>query len=153
MVGMRRPTKGKVEVAETTAEDDPGVDSDTGVTGEQVLPLEPAPRAHPMLSAAAETKLEAASDAFLEAEMKADALREIATECEQKEKLAQRLHDAKMRRLENGDINSNGGRLASEPRRGRTRQLFGCSMSSLHVLRPGARQRRQNGMQQGQRCS
>ena len=95
---MRRPTKIKVEVAETTAEDDPGVDSDTGVTGEQVLPLEPAPRAHPMLSASAETKLEAASDAFLEAEMKADALREIATECEQKEKLAQRL-----RRLENGD--------------------------------------------------
>ena len=56
-----------------------------------------------MLSAAAETQLEAASDAFLEAEIKADALRIIATECEQKEKLAERLHDAKIRRLENGD--------------------------------------------------
>ena len=35
--------------------------------------------------------------------MQAEALREIATGREAKEKLAQRVHDAKMRRLDNGD--------------------------------------------------
>ena len=103
---MRRPNKSKVEVVETTAEDDADGESYTGVTGEQLPALEPATaaaREKPVLSAAAEKKLEAATDIFVEAEGKAEALREIATEREQQEKLAQRLHDAKMRRLENGD--------------------------------------------------
>ena len=39
----------------------------------------------------------------MEAEGKAEALRMIATEREAQEKLAQRLHDAKMKRLDNGD--------------------------------------------------
>ena len=105
-VGMKRPKKSKVEAAETMSEDDSEGENDTGVTGEQLPSLEPATtadREKPVLSAAAEKKLEAATDVFVEAEVKAEALREIATEHEQKERLAQRLHDAKMRRLESGD--------------------------------------------------
>ena len=105
-VGMRRPKKTKVEVDETMAEDESEDESDTGVTGEQLQSLEPsttADREKSVLSATAEKKLEAATDVFVEAEVKAEALRAIATEREQKERLAQRLHDAKMRRLENGD--------------------------------------------------
>jgi hypothetical protein len=106
MVGMRKPKKCKVETVEATAEDYPEVEGDTGITGEQVTSLEPATRADdakPVLTAAAEKKLAEATDVFVEAEAKAEALREIATEREQKEKLAHRLHDAKMRRLDNGD--------------------------------------------------
>ena len=39
---MRRPKKSKVEAAETMAEDDSESEGDTGVTGEQLLSLEPA---------------------------------------------------------------------------------------------------------------
>ena len=105
-VGMRRPKKCKVEMVETTLEEGDEVDYDTGITGEQHLTLEDASNAAPRtheLSAAAQSKLDAATDVFLEAYVKADALRQIATEYEKKEKLAQRLHDAKMRRLDNGD--------------------------------------------------
>ena len=106
MVGMRRPKKTQVEMVETASQDGHEVDTDTGITGEHHPTLESASTAvqqtH-VLSAAAQSKLDAATDAFLEAEMKADALREIATEYEGKEKLAQRVHDAKMRRLDNGD--------------------------------------------------
>ena len=72
-------------MVETTAEDDAEGESDTGVTGEQLPALEPATaaaREKPVLSAAAEKKLEAATDIFVEAEGKAEALREIATERE-----------------------------------------------------------------------
>ena len=106
MVGMRRPKKTQVEMVETASQDKDEVDTDTGITGEHHPTLESASTAvqqtH-VLSAAAQSKLDAATDAFLEAEMKADALREIATEYEGKKKLAQRVHDAKMRRLDNGD--------------------------------------------------
>jgi len=95
MVGMRRPKKTQVEMVETASQDEDEVDTDTGITGEHHPTLESASTAvqqtH-VLSAAAQSKLDAATDAFLEAEMKADALREIATE-----------YDAKMRRLDNGD--------------------------------------------------
>jgi hypothetical protein len=40
-----------------------------------------------VLSAAAQSKLDAATDVFLEAEVKADALKQIATEYDKKEKL------------------------------------------------------------------
>ena len=57
-----------------------------------------------MLSAAAQSKLDAATDVFLEAEVKADALRQIATEYEKNEKLAQRLHmTRRCGELDNGD--------------------------------------------------
>jgi ribose 1,5-bisphosphokinase PhnN len=88
------------------AEDDSEGESDTGVTGERQLAQQAASTAAssgPGLSAAAEKKLEEATDVFVETEGKAEALRMIATGREAQEKLAQRLHDAKQKRLDNGD--------------------------------------------------
>jgi hypothetical protein len=103
MIGMRRPTKTKVEMVETALQEGDEVEDDTGSTGEQLTTtketITAATHTH-VLSAAAQSKLDAATDAFLEAEMHAEALREIATGREAKEKLAQRVHDAKMRRLD-----------------------------------------------------
>ena len=121
MVGMRRPKKQKIDVAE----EGPEVEGDTGVTGGEQPALEKETKAAPgstVLTAAAEDKLEAATDVFLEAEIKAEALREIATERKAKEKLAQRLHDAKMRRLDNGD------------KLGRRKNTFGAAKRTYEAI-------------------
>jgi NAD(P)H-flavin reductase len=75
------------EMVETTL-DLEEVDYDTGTTGDQHLTLDGASSAAPqthVLSDAAQSKLDAATDVFLEAEVKVDALRQIATEYEKKE--------------------------------------------------------------------
>ena len=107
---MPRPKKRKIEEATAPCPDATGIGDDTGITG----PEQPAPElaspakkpdasASPVRSAAAQKKLTAAMAAFEEAMKEAMALRAIATEQEAKEKLAERLYDAKMARLEAGD--------------------------------------------------
>jgi hypothetical protein len=93
MVGMRRPKICKVEMVETTLEEGDEVDYDTGITGEQHLTLDGAisaarlPRRRmcsPLLCA--QSKLDAATDVFLEAEVKADALMQITTDTKKRKR-------------------------------------------------------------------
>ena len=90
MVGMRRPKKCKAPRWSRQRSTSREVDYDTSTTGDQHLTLDGASSAAPqthVLSAAAQSKLDAATDVFLEAEVKADALKQIATEYDKKEKL------------------------------------------------------------------
>ena len=103
---MKRPNKRKVPEVDAAVEGGPEIEVDTGVTGETGSELEPAPTAaptEPVLSAAAQKKWDAAMERLVEAEAEAEVLRGIATEHEAKEKIAKRVHDVKMRRLDNGD--------------------------------------------------
>ena len=103
---MRRPSKRKVEEAETTAEDGAEIDGDTGVTGAQQPALDDSTQAAATKDPTAgpgHRKWKAALAAFEEAGRQARNIRAIAKEHEAQEKLAQRLHDAKMRRLDAGD--------------------------------------------------
>ena len=104
--GMRRPSKKKVEKTDTTAEDGDEVAVDTGITGEQQPALNESTEATAKVDAAAGPggrKWKVAFDAFENASMAAIRLRCIANEQGKQEKLAERLHDAKMRQLDAGD--------------------------------------------------
>ena len=108
-IGMARPKKRKVEATETIVE--PGAEGkcDTGVTGEQ----------HPAIDDSIQTagcaatvsassgpggkRWQVAWEKWEEAYRRAICLRAIAGQYEAEEKLARRLHDAKMQRLDNGD--------------------------------------------------
>ena len=107
---MARPQKRKIEEVEATAHAGAEIDCDTGITGEvppELEPISPVPSADapgsPVRSAAQQKKWVAAKEAYEEAMLKAVVLREIATEQVQKQKLAERLFDAKMQRLHAGD--------------------------------------------------
>ena len=105
-VGMRRPAKRKVEKVETTAEADAEAENDTGLTGAQHLGVD-----NPDAAAVGKDptvgpghkRWKAAFAAWEEAEKKAMLLRAIATEENKRNKLAQRIYDAKMMRLDAGD--------------------------------------------------
>ena len=103
---MPRPKKRKVDVAEMTTESNAEAENDMDITGEQqpscTTPSTASPGS-PVLSAVSQRKLDAAADALGEAQAEAQALREVAAKREREEKVAQKLHDAKMRRLDNGD--------------------------------------------------
>ena len=103
---MRRPAKRKVEEVETTAEADAEAENDTGLTGAQHLGVD-----NPDAAAAEKDptvgpghkKWKAALAAWKEAELVAGRLRAIASVHQERLKLAQRIHDAKMKRLDAGD--------------------------------------------------
>ena len=103
---MRRPSKKKLEVVETTAEDGAEVDCDTGVTGAEDEALDDATQddmtVDPMAGPDGK-KWKAALDAWEAASKTAIWKRAVANKFVQKEKLAVRIFDAKWRRLENGD--------------------------------------------------
>ena len=103
---MSRPKKRKVEVAETTAEDDAEAEDNTGVTGQPVPELDEAEEVTTVVDPASGLvgkKWKAAFNAFEEASIKAIKTRVLADEQEKQAKLAQRIFDAKWKRLEAGD--------------------------------------------------
>lgn len=105
-VGMARPRKRKVEVAETMAEDGSEVDCDTGVTGPEQPALDNAQqgaRSQDPTVGPGFKQWKAALQAFEEKSHQALVLRSCCKKYEDAAKLAQRLFDAKMRRLEAGD--------------------------------------------------
>jgi hypothetical protein len=102
---MRRPSKKKVDKTDMTAEDGDEVAVDTGITGEQQPALNESTEATAKVDAAAGPggrKWKVAFDAFENASMAAIRLRCIENEQGKQEKLAERLHDAKMRQLVTG---------------------------------------------------
>ena len=110
MVGMARSKKKKVEAGNPTAEDAVETECDAGAAGEQQQVLncsseassEAAPQER-VRTAAQEKRWQAALEAWKEAAMNAEVRRLLAQKYEQAEKVAKRLHDAKMNRLDAGD--------------------------------------------------
>ena len=103
---MRRPRKQKVEVAETTVEAGPEGENDTGETGVQQPGVDDSVAASVKKDPTAgpgHKRWSAALAAFEESSLKAVKDRAIVPMFEKEQKLAQRIHDAKMRRLDNGD--------------------------------------------------
>ena len=110
-VGMARPKKKKVEVAEVAEESICELQSETEVTGaeqgtarenEQGLACAHAPTTYNR------KQLQDAVTAHVAAARLALDVRKVAREHAQKESLAKRLHDAKMRRLDNGEKRKRG---------------------------------------------
>ena len=100
---MRRPRKQKVEVAETTVEAGPEVENDTGETGVQQPGVDDSVAASVKKDPTAgpgHKRWSAALAAFEESSLKAVKDRAIVPMFEKEQKLAQRIHDAKMRRLD-----------------------------------------------------
>ena len=109
-VGMPRPKKRKIEEVEATAEDGAEIDCDTGVTGEEVSTLDKSEEVTLSLTAAVDPaagrdgkRWQAALDAWKQVSETAIQKRVLADHLAEKEKVAQRIYDAKMLRLENGD--------------------------------------------------
>ena len=103
---MARPKKKKVATAETTAEDDPEIEDDTGVTGTHLSGVDEsnsAARADQLPSDAAHNRWRKAIEEHAEKLFVAKHFKKRAKEKLEKAKLAKRLYDAKMRRLEAGD--------------------------------------------------
>ena len=103
---MARPRKKKLEVAETMAEDDGEAEDDTGVTGAQQPAVDGSTQAAANVDPASGPggkRWRAAFDDWKETSLRAVKLRVVADKYVEQEKLAQRIHDAKMRRLDNGD--------------------------------------------------
>lgn len=122
---MTRPKKRKLEVAEATAEAGPEVDFDTGDTGVQQPGLNAsgqAAAAQDPTDGPGQKKWRAALETFEKASEQAALVRRIATDHEKKEKLAERLYEAKMRRLEAGD------------KLGRRKKPFGAARRSYEAL-------------------
>jgi len=103
---MARPKKRKLDVAETMAEDGAGDDTSSSTTGTQHSALEPSsPAAHTERheEARMSPKFRKACEEYQEAQLRAESARQVSKEWMDKLALAQRLHDAKMRRLDAGD--------------------------------------------------
>ena len=122
MVGMRRPKKQKVEGVEEAAEDAAEVDGEAGATGE--VPGAPPPRqaspppaTSPPSPGAAQR--EEAEEIYEDAAIKVRAIKRLAKEAGDAEKVAERLHQRKMARLEAGD------------RLGRRKSTFGAAKRTL----------------------
>ena len=108
-VGMARPKKKVVVVTETVVEDAAEAENETGVTGELAPALDESDQtaaevdaSHSSAEEPLPKKYLAALEAYGAALEKALSLRRAAGIFEEKEKLAKRLFDAKMRRLDNG---------------------------------------------------
>ena len=102
MVGMARPKKQKVEAAVEVAETSNG----TSGAGEEEQLLEKSSEVAETggdLPLRLQKKLEKAQEELVQATLWANKLRKLANEHEAKQKLAQRLHDAKQARLAAGD--------------------------------------------------
>ena len=100
---MARPKKKKVATAETTAEDDPEIEDDTGVTGTHLSGVDEsnsAARADQLPSDAAHNRWRKAIEEHAEKLFVAERFKKRAKEKLEKAKLGKRLYDAKMRRLE-----------------------------------------------------
>ena len=118
MVGMARAKKKAVEVAQTTDQDGGMIDYDMGGSGAEGSAPILSNCSHPPADEPASpglVKCEQAMDVLLEAQQKAEVARSAARAFKNGEALAQRLFDAKMRRVEAGD------------RRNRRKVAFGAS--------------------------
>ena len=113
---MARPKKRKIETAEATPEDAAEVECDTGDTGEQQPGLDESIKASAKVdpsSGPGGKRWKEAFEKWKEVSFEAVKLRAIAGKYAEQEKLAQRLHDAKMRRLDTMATSSSGGRAPS----------------------------------------
>ena len=110
MVGMARSKKKKVEASNPTAEGAAEIECDAGAAGEQQQALESSSEASSeaapqerVRTAAQEKRWQAALEAWQEAVTNAEVHRLLAQKHEQAQKVAKRLYDAKMKRLDAGD--------------------------------------------------
>jgi len=153
---MRRPKKRKVEATEMTVQDDSELEGSTGITGMQQPTLEPSSEACAMQDPTAgpgHKKWRKTLNIYEEALMKAMELRVFATMHEEKEKLAQRIFDAKMRRLDAGDKQKRRKRMFAAARKTYTRRSLRSSQRSYSVPWSGVGQPSQKGMHQRLKCA